>query len=308
MAGRRVDSARARETGCVVFRRWRLRLAGGLVLLVLAGAGGLYFHRESASSAAWCASVPSPPAGTAKKGAGTWNFTGVDQTLATAGLSWYYTWGPNGLAPTASPEFVPMIWGADDARRMAVDAGGDYLLGFNEPDVADQANLTVDEALGWWPRLVATGRRLGSPAVSSGAATAGGWLDRFLSGATARGLSVDFVALHWYGSDFTDADQATLDLCNYLASVYDRYGKPIWLTEYALADFTRGVPNATYPTPAQQKAFVDASLPMLDSLPFVQRYAWFALCDSGSDFHTGLYSDASTLTPAGAAYLSGVAG
>ena len=283
--------------------RWRLRIAGGLILL-LAGAGVLHFLGGTTSSS-WCGPVTGAPAGTAKKGAGTWNFTGVDQTLTNAGLSWYYTWGPKGFA--VPPEFVPMIWGADDARQMAIDPGGDYLLGFNEPDVADQANLTVDEALAWWPQLVATGRRLGSPAVSSGAATAGGWLDRFLSGAASRGLPVDFVALHWYGSDFTDAGNATLDLCDYLASVYDRYGKPIWLTEYALADFTRGVADARYPTPAQQRAFVDASVPMLESLPFVQRYAWFALCDSGSSYHTSLYSDPSTLTPAGADYLGAAA-
>jgi hypothetical protein len=292
-----------------VFLRWRLRIAGGLVLL-LAGVGVLHFLGETtSSSSSWCGPVTSTPVGTAKKGAGTWNFTGVDQTLADAGLSWYYTWGPKGFSlPAVSPEFVPMIWGADDARQMNIDAGSDYLLGFNEPDVADQANLTVDEALALWPQLVATGRRLGSPAVSSGAAAAGGWLDRFLSGASSRDLPVDFVALHWYGSDFADADNATLDLCNYLASVYDRYGKPIWLTEYALADFTRGVPDATYPTSAQQKAFVNASVPMLESLPFVQRYAWFALSDSGSSYHTGLYSDASTLTPAGADYLGTTAG
>ena len=44
------------------------------------------------------------------------------------------------------------------------------LLGFNEPDLAEQANMTVEKALELWPRLEATGMRLGSPAVACGAA------------------------------------------------------------------------------------------------------------------------------------------
>jgi hypothetical protein len=289
------------EAGCVVARRWRTRIAGGLVIL-LAGVW-LVVSREPA--AAWCRPVPDAAraAGAAKRGVGTWYFDGVDAALADVGVSWYYTWQPGtaGVSAPASAQFVPMIWGADMVGQAVL---GDTLLGFNEPDVADQANMTVDRALTLWAQMVATGQRLGSPAVASNAAMAGGWLDRFMTGTREHGLRVDFVALHWYGSDFTDARAAALDLCEYLASVYDRYGKPIWLTEYALADFTRGVARATYPTRAQQKAFVDASVPMLDALPFVERYAWFALSDSGSGFRTGLYSDASTLTPAGAAYLS----
>jgi hypothetical protein len=232
----------------------------------------------------------------AKKGVGTWEFDGVRTVLGRARLPWYYTWGPQGVAGVRG--FVPMIWGADDARQISLDDGGDTLLGFNEPDVADQADLSVDQAVALWPSLVATGRRLGSPAVSAGAATAGGWLDRFLSRA-----SVDFIALHWYGSDFRDPVGATRQLCDYLVAVHDRYDKPLWLTEYALADFTRGMAAARYPTAGQQQAFVDASVPMLERLPFVERYAWFALCDTGSAYRTGLYANPSRLTPAGAAYL-----
>lgn len=46
------------------------------------------------------------------------------------------------------------------------------------------------------------------PGVATGADLAGGWLDRFLQGAAARGLRIDFVPVHWYGADF-DATTAT---------------------------------------------------------------------------------------------------
>jgi hypothetical protein len=117
-----------------------------------------------------------------------------------------------------------------------------------------------------------------------------------MSGAAARGYRVDFIALHWYGSDFSAA--ATSQLRSYLQATYNRYHKPIWLTEYALINFSGG---AKYPTQSQQAAFVKASTAMLDSLSYVERYAWFALpATNGSG--TGLYQNGTTPTEVGTAY------
>jgi hypothetical protein len=79
--------------------------------------------------------------------------------------------------------------------------------------------------------------------------------------------------------------------------VYNRYHKPIWLTEYALINFGSG---PRYPTQAQQAAFVTGSTAMLDSLSYVERYAWFALPSKGND--TGLYTNGTTPTQVGLAY------
>jgi hypothetical protein len=293
--------------------RWRLVLAVCLISAILA-AGFAATGIGAPDAASWCGPVPAaaavPELGAAKKGVGTWYFDGVDHALASAGLSWFYTWtpGPAGVTRPAQTGFVPMIWGADMVDRASLDqarANGDTLLGFNEPDVADQSDLTVDQALDLWPQLLGTGQRLGSPAVSADGATPGGWLDRFMTGARQRGYRVDFVAVHWYGSNFADPAGQAADLCHYLAAVYQRYHKPVWLTEYALADFSGGVEHARYPSDAEQAAFVRASLPLLQRLPYLERYAWFALADSDSGYRTGLYSAGSTLSPAGAAYVSG---
>jgi hypothetical protein len=245
--------------------------------------------------------APGPaPGRPGKRGIGTWYFKGVDRALVEADVSWFYTWSPvpGQVAAPAGAEFVPMIWGPDDLDQAGTVAG-DTLLGFNEPDVTEQANLSPDQALDLWPQLIATGRRLGSPAVSAGAATPGGWLDRFLAGAGGRGLRVDFVAVHWYG---TNPATAVDDLGGYLRAVYDRYRRPIWLTEFALADFTRGVASAWYASRSDQAAFAAAATALLDGLPYVERYAWFALSDRGSDFRTGLYDEEGQLTAAGEAY------
>jgi hypothetical protein len=227
-----------------------------------------------------------------KKGVSAVNVNGVTTALADVRAGWYYTWSSNTQGITAPPgvEFVPMIWGpgsVTDAELNQAKALGTTLLGFNEPDNPGQADMTVEQALELWPRLQATGMRLGAPAVSFGGDQPGGWLDRFMSGAAARGLRVDFIPLHWYGDDFSSAgiDQ----LRGYLQAVYDRYRKPIWLTEYAVLNVSQ----------AQQADFVRNSTAMLQSLPFVERYAWFTL--SASTASTGLYNGPAA-NESGAAY------
>ena len=237
------------------------------------------------------------------KGVGAWNFTGATQALADSGASWYYDWGitPDGITAPASASFVPMIWGAASvtaANLDEVEQEGHYLLGFNEPDMASQSNMTVQQALDLWPQLEATGMTLGSPAVASGAATPGGWLDQFMSGAKARGYRVNFITVHWYGGDFQTA-AAVQQLESYLQAIYDRYHLPIWVTEFALTNYGATV---TFPTEAQQAAFLTAATSMLDGLSYVQRYAWFALPASSGSGTTGLFDEGPTATEVGRAF------
>jgi len=257
------------------------------------------------ASDAWAA--PSP-----KKGVGAWLFPGVTHALQSVGASWFYTWSPDAetIVAPAGVSFVPMIWGsaAVTAGNLAeVQGEGSVLLGFNEPDLASQSNLTPQQALDLWPQLVATGMRLGSPAPAYGAATDGGWLDTFMQGAAGQGLRVDFICLHWYGGDF-DTETAVSELAQYISSTHARYGLPIWLTEFALTSYTDGV---VYPTEEQQAAFASAAVDMLEATSFVERYAWFSLppcpagggnggCGTGNT--TPLSIDGGSLTEVGVAY------
>ncbi|MFF8672806.1 glycosyl hydrolase [Streptomyces sp. NPDC015242] len=216
---------------------------------------------------------------------------GASEALTDSGSSWYYNWtsSADGVTSSRGAEYVPMIWGpgsVTDAELGQAAREGKALLGFNEPDHAGQADMSPEQALDLWPRLESTGLRLGAPAVASGADVAGGWLDRFMSGAEQRGLRVDFIPVHWYGADFGPgaADQ----LRGYLQAVHDRYKKPVWLTEYALIDFSGGAPR--YPSEQEQTDFVRSSTEMLNGLDFVERYAWFALSKETSP--TGLYDGA----------------
>jgi hypothetical protein len=122
-----------------------------------------------------------------------------------------------------------------------------------------------------------------------------------MAGAKARGYRVDFITVHWYGGDF-QTGPAVQQLESYLAAVYARYHVPIWLTEFALTSYSGG--TASFPTEAQQAAFLTAATTMLDGLPYLQRYAWFALPTSAGSGTTGLFGPGPSVTEVGQAFES----
>jgi hypothetical protein len=238
-----------------------------------------------------------------KKGVSLWAFDGLHRALSDSEASWYFNWtaGHPGIKNPRGVQFVPMIWGAGSVTKANLREArreGHYLLGFNEPDNAGQSNMTPQQALQLWPRLMSTGMTLGSPAVATGAATPGGWLDQFMTDAEADHYRVNFIAVHWYGGDFATG-AAVHQLESYLRAIHARYNKPIWLTEFALIRFGT---TTTFPSAQRQAAFVTAATAMLQRLSFVQRYAWFALPATPGDGTAGLFRPGAIATTAGRAF------
>ncbi|WP_444949780.1 sigma-70 family RNA polymerase sigma factor [Micromonospora ureilytica] len=303
-------------------------LAAGVAAAVLAITMAVVILPDEPSAPSWAAPPPAAPSAvvtpsvapspsarpsskapvapvvsSARKGVGVWNFAGASQALANSKAGWYYTWGTQhpGISTPRGATFVPMIRSAENvtaAELARAKAAGPYLLTFNEPDMPEQANMTVEQALDLWPQLMATGSRLGSPAVAWGGPDPQGWLDRFMTGAEARGHRVDFITLHWFGADFTTAT-AVAQLRQYLQAVYQRYRKPIWLTEFALIRFAGGGPQ--FPGQEQQAAFLTAATAMLGQLSYLQRYAWFGLPATDRD-RSGLFNDGTKATVVGRAF------
>ncbi len=238
---------------------------------------------------------------TPKKGVGHWGHK-MPEAPDVLGCSWYYNWGPKPASTAAHTKaaFVPMFWSGKDVtpENVAYEKASSHgaLLGFNEPDGDGQANMTVEESLALWPQLEATGLRLGSPGTTTGAR----WLDEFMAGAKSRHLRVDFLCLHWYG-DITAPD-AVGRLKKYLAGYWNRYYLPIWLTEYSGANFDYHVRKATEQDNAE---FAKASVEMMETLPYVERYAWFAPLVSADDQYyptVALISPDGSFTPVGLAW------
>jgi Glycosyl hydrolase catalytic core len=250
--------------------------------------------------AAGCGVSASP-----KKGVGTWYFPGVNRAVADVKVSWYYTWQPHTMQIQRphGVEFVPMIWSETFVKSRELELAkesGSVLLGFNEPDRADQANMTVEEALSLWPQLMATGLRLGSPAPADNPSLPESWLERFINGARERDYRVDFLAVHWYGDNFA-VEEAVNTLNDFLEAVHHKFKLPIWLTEYSLI---RWSDPPGYPSWEEQAEFAAKSVEMLERLPFVERYAWYSLppWTNDSSETTALYYQNGEPTPVGIAY------
>lgn len=227
----------------------------------------------------------------AKKGWGG----AADATAMLVDPLWSYDWN-NAAGSTLDMEYVPMKWGGfttwDSYSNLNNKQGSTQLLGYNEPDQPPpQANVTVADAIALWPYLMQSGLRLGAPGVSdSGVAGLGpDWLYSFMNQATNLGYRVDYVPVHSYKCGWS-----ATQLYNYLLGIYQVTGRPIWLTE-----FNNGASWCTPDTvtQAQEATAIGQYIDMLESAPFVERYAiyqWFptnrAMVVNGA------------LTPAGVVY------
>jgi hypothetical protein len=214
---------------------------------------------------------------------------------------WSYSWGlkksrfqPDGI------EFVPMKWSGslseEDAEYLREKfAMGDikYLLGYNEPDGESQANMSVDQALELWSELEATGIPLVSP---SPVHYDNEWMVDFMRRADENDLRIDYLAFHWYGG--TDA-QWFLDL---LDRVYERYQLPIWITEFAPADWNTDSRDNNRMSPEAVLEFMQTVLPELDRRDYIIRYAWFHDYSSKNLWTSALFDDEGNLTPLGEFY------
>lgn len=202
---------------------------------------------------------------------------------------WFYTWGlsvPVELAPQ-NCEYVPMFWSGSSVtdanityvKQLHTQGRANYVLGFNEPDLPDQSNMTVSQALSLWPKLESIGLPLGSPAASWPTRQ---WIYDFLDSCKLQGKRVDFICVHMYvGTD----DNAFVQI---LQDLYNKYKLPIWITEFAtVANGATTMADNPY-TPAQILAFMQRLLPKLEALDFVKRYSWF----SGSPTSARLYTSA----------------
>ncbi|CAF3843698.1 unnamed protein product [Rotaria sp. Silwood1] len=187
-------------------------------------------------------------------------------------ISWVYNWSP-WRTDIAGAEFVPMLWstnrGHDGNQFLTLAKGAKSVLGFNEPERSEQANMSPVDAAYAWKQYIeplrAQGARLGSPAIAS---TDQGlnWIKQFLNELNKIGGRIDFLALHWYG-------RGVDNFINWITRVRQETGNQysVWVTEFACTSW-----NSNQPVSQQEvNDFMRQSIARLDSLSWVERYAWF---------------------------------
>ncbi|TLD35145.1 glycoside hydrolase family protein [Venturia nashicola] len=185
---------------------------------------------------------------------------------------WAYNWGSSNGGLASGVEFLPMLWGAGTEKTgtwvkdatAGIAAGATALLGFNEPDHPEQANMSPDAAATAYKTHItdnfAGKAKLISPAVTNGGGSMGlTWLSSFMSACTD--CKIDAVAIHWYDSS-SNVDYFK----SHILDAHTKTGLPVYLTEFGTTD-------------GNDQAFLASVLPWLDSQDYVQKYAYFMASD-----------------------------
>ncbi len=203
----------------------------------------------------------------------------IDITEST----WWYSWSAD-RPVLANQEYVPIKQngGWPSNSQILNCQNVTHLLGFNEPDRPDQANATVESAINGWEDLMATGLRLGTPAIADNF----NWLYNFMEECEKRNFRVDFVAIHAYwggaGGAYNVLTDGKVDInkwYNRLKEVHERCGKrPLWITEWNNgANWTNDGEPYWDSDPVQQqlqnKEILDQVLHMMDTCSFIERYS-----------------------------------
>jgi autotransporter-associated beta strand protein len=220
-------------------------------------------------------------------------------------VNWWYDWNID-QSSSHDLEYVA-IWQQPTWPSLSQNwqsLGINTVLGYNEPDnpVQDAYKYlnppgSVTNAVARYPAQVAPGLRVGSPATTDGGVSS--WLFPFIQQADAAGLRVDFVAQHYYqAADPSNPSACASQMYNFLLNIWNNTHLPIWVTEWN--NGANWTDNSPYPPPtyAQQQADVAAMTQMLESTPFVERYALYNWVEDTRS----LVTSSNTVTPAGVTY------
>lgn len=183
------------------------------------------------------------------------------QTEAIGG-SWFYYWGPQGQG-TDSVEFVPMILGPSNIGDKII-SNGQWLLGFNEPDLQQQADIRLEDSPYLWKQIeeLYPNKKLGSPAPSHLDIQ---WLECMRNAYIAiYGIPPRFDALIAHSYRAT-ADETIADLQIYIRWAKEWGVKEVWLTEFA---FLPGW-NSNY------KQEIEKFIKWAENEPILTRYSPF---------------------------------
>ncbi len=222
------------------------------------------------------APAPQPPS---KKGVGL-TYHDCD-TVAKVGATWEYGWTPQ---PDNCPgvENIPMLYQASDVGG-TVGGNSNWIMGFNEPDSPDQANIPASQAATLWRQVeqLYPNRKLVAPAPSGADPT---WLVDFRNDyismyGTAPRLNA--LAVHCYAW----SANACIQFTQQFEAWAKAWGVPeVWVTEFPISPAS---PNNLNQSLQGGQAFLN----WMESDPMITRYEWFASRIKGTEPWASSYFD-----------------
>jgi autotransporter-associated beta strand protein len=172
-----------------------------------------------------------------KKGSAGYEGSPYNSELTTG---WAYNYDDyTSASETTAFNYVPMVYDAQywetvgsaqgyDSGWLA-GAGPAYLLAYNEPDNASQSDTSTNAAIGNWAALEALNLPLVGPGTQD---TEDAWENSFYQLITTNKYRVDYASVHEY------VPPSASSLLSDLQSVYNAYGRPVWLTEFSPVDWS----------------------------------------------------------------------
>eukprot|EP01113_Clastostelium_recurvatum_P002869 TRINITY_DN1122_c0_g1_i3.p1 TRINITY_DN1122_c0_g1~~TRINITY_DN1122_c0_g1_i3.p1 ORF type:complete len:1140 (-),score=113.79 TRINITY_DN1122_c0_g1_i3:169-3588(-) len=204
-------------------------------------------------------------------------------------VSWLYSYGswPPPASSVAFLDFVPMLAGCnmiqdwEAAKSAGIFKNVTAVLSFYEPDDLSINHLEPDVAAGIFLQhiqpLSNSGINLGAPAVSQ---TARGleWLQLFIL--RCKGCTINFIPVHWFGSDCISMQQ-------YLMKVHTLFNQryPLWVTEWACVPSSPAeIRDGVCSSGSSIENFMKCTTSWMTSQPWIQRYSYYgAMRDLGRD-------------------------
>ncbi|MDD4637523.1 MAG: glycosyl hydrolase, partial [Bacteroidales bacterium] len=206
-------------------------------------------------------------------------------------ISWFYTWGPSSSLRSLNKDFTAMVTGKSDwfpYGDVNNQTGINHVLGYNEPDQTNQADMSMQEMINGWPSMMASGLRVGSPAYAS----IGNGLYTFIRECEHRNYRIDFVALHAYFGGWERSNWTS-----YFSDAYTNTRRPLWTTEWNNgANWTT---EGGSKTEAEQKKDITYILDAMESTDYFERYSIYNWVE---DWRRVIRDNDGSLTPAGEVY------
>ena len=210
-----------------------------------------------------------------KKGSGGAQLSGIQNS------SWCYGWWvTTGTLLQTNIPFYPMD---DSTWFMGPALSGNLLnfyqpwrtngqskifMGYNEPDQATQGNVDSTNGAIYWHNFHNMDMPLAAPAPAS---YNNGWLSTFMGYVVTNwGLRVDYVPVHLYPGNNSSASSGIW--VNSLQDAYNRWGKPVWTTEFGCVDWAG---NQSWSEENNYNALAEFMW-RVEGLPWVRKYAAFS--------------------------------
>lgn len=217
------------------------------------------------------------------------------QALAASRVSWNYNWWIDG-AHTDGFEFYPMVWGAGSSTVGMRDSKA--MFTFNEPNMitADGGSaMDMELVVRLWPEMEALALQHGvSTLVGPSVANIhpGDWYNEFFQ--RCPECRVDAIGFHAYSCDLQNLKWAV--------DALKKFGKPLWLTEFACADNPTAISGngGGSKDSSWQCKYMQEVIPYLEGESSIARYAWFSI-DSDYTGQANLVLDG-RLTELGSCY------